>query len=78
MNTIEHLELYKNEGKIYSPEIAAILENDIYAMMDFQDSELFLTLPETIKWCQANLDKSSWGSRESVEEYQKSKGICTQ
>jgi hypothetical protein len=75
MTTIEHLELYKKDGIIYSPEIAAILENDIYAMMDFQDSELFLTLPETMKWCHANLDKEIWGSQEAVDAYQKSKGI---
>ena len=75
MNTIEHLELYKQDGVIYSPEIAAILENDIYAMMDFQDSEIFLTLAEITKWCQANLSEEMWGSQEIVEAYQKSKGI---
>ncbi len=76
MNTIEHLELYKNQGVIYSPEVAAILENDIYAMMDFSDSELFKSLPEIVKWCELNLESGTWGNKENVESYQKSKGIC--
>lgn len=76
MNTIEHLELYKNQGVIYSPEVAAILENDIYAMMDFPDSELFKSLPDVMRWCESNLDAKIWGCKENVESYQKSKGIC--
>jgi hypothetical protein len=76
MNTLDHLALYKNQGIIYSPEIAAILENDIYAMMDFPDSELFKSLPEIVKWCDEHLDSESWGTKEKVESYQKSKGIC--
>ena len=76
MNTIEHLELYKEKGIIYSPEVAAILENDIYAMMDFPDSELFKTLPDIMTWCETNLDSNHWGSKENVESYQKLMGIC--
>jgi hypothetical protein len=76
MNTIEHLELYKDQGIIYSPEIAAILENDIYAMMDFPDSDLFKSIPEVMKWCETNLDSNVWGSKEKVESYQKLKGLC--
>jgi hypothetical protein len=76
MNTIEHLELYKDKGIIYSPEVAAILENDIYAMMDFPDSELFKSLPEIMRWCESNLDSNTWGNKENVESHQKSKGIC--
>jgi hypothetical protein len=76
MNTVEHLEIYKNQGIIYSPEIASILENDIYAMMDFSDSDLFKSLPEIMKWCEENLDSTQWGSKENVEMYQKLKGIC--
>lgn len=75
MNVVEHLELYKKDGVIYSPEVAAILENDMYAMMDFQDGELFKSIPELINWCNDNLEPGTWGSKETVEAYQKSKGI---
>jgi hypothetical protein len=37
---------------------------------------LFKSLPEVIKWCEENLDSESWGTKEKVESYQKSKGIC--
>jgi hypothetical protein len=71
----EHFVNYEKTGIITNITVASFLENDVYAIMEFQDSELFKLAPEIIKWLRENLSQDAWGSKEIVEAYQSSKGI---
>jgi hypothetical protein len=66
---------YQERGEITSPLIANFLENDIYAIMEIQDSEIFKSSADVFKWLRENFSDDIWGSKEKVETYQHSKGI---
>jgi hypothetical protein len=68
-------ENYRTKGEVSSQIIASFLENDIYAIMELQDSEMFKSAAEIFKWLQENFPPEIWGSKEKVEDYQHSKGI---
>jgi hypothetical protein len=70
-----HFKNYEETGIITNITVAAFLENDVYAIMEFQESELFKAAPDITKWLKENMPTNIWGSKEIVETYQTSKGI---
>lgn len=71
----EQFENYRENGVITSPLIANFLENDVYAIMEIQDSEIFKASADIFKWLRENFTEDIWGSKEKVEGYQHLKGI---
>lgn len=71
----KQFENFKETGIVTSPLIANFLENDIYAIMELQDSEIFKASAEILSYLRENFPPEIWGSQEKVEAYQISKGI---
>jgi hypothetical protein len=70
-----HFKTYQETGVISSPLIANFLENDIYAIMEIQDSEMFKASADIFSWLRENLPTDIWGDQAKVETFQKTKGI---
>lgn len=71
----DHFTNFKETGIVSSPLVANYLENDIYAIMELQDSEMFKASADIFAWMRENLPPEIWGTQEKVEAYQHSKGI---